>query len=258
MAREDIDELRRLYSEGSKHSNYQVLPDCLQQFIRSDDVYTVSRYEAERLRFIKSIVSFAGCTVLDVGGNTGFFSFEALEAGAARVDYYEGNPNHAAFVELASRMLNFDDRIEVRNKYLDFQNERPESTYDIGLVLNVLHHIGDDYGDPRLSVEKAREQIIDDLVGLSRSVRVLAFQLGYNWKGNRNLPLSATGTKQEMIEYLTSGIRGSWEVIRIGIAETDEQGVSYREPTKENITRDDSLGEFLNRPLFLMRSLSLG
>lgn len=34
---------------------------------------------------------FEGKSVLDIGGNSGFFTFELIEKGAKKIHYYEGN-----------------------------------------------------------------------------------------------------------------------------------------------------------------------
>ena len=56
-----------------------------------------------------------------------------------------------------------------------------------------------------------------------------------------------------MIE-LVRQLDADWAVQAIGIAERHDGRVVYRDLDARNIDRDDSLGEFLNRPLFILRS----
>ncbi len=83
---------------------------------------------------------------------------------------------------------------------------------------------------------------------------VLAFQMGFCWKGNRNLPFFTKGTKGEMIHFILEGIQGFWEIMATGIPEKHGEEIVYCPLNAQNIQRNDSLGEFLNRPLFLLRS----
>ena len=247
-------DLRRLLAESSKHSGYQVLPRQLEERLGELDVPIKSRHERERLRFLQAHLSFRDAAVLDIGGNTGFFSFEALAAGAASVDLHEGNPAHARFVERAAALLGMSDRLRVAPGYFDFADPPVTRTYDVGILLNVLHHVGDDFGDASISVDAARDAIGDSLRRMSRVVRTLAFQLGFCWKGDRTLPLFREGTKAEQLEFLRERTAEDWETIAVGVAEVDGGEVVYREPTAENMRRRDDLGEFLNRPLLVLRS----
>lgn len=243
------------YSNQSKHSNYQALPAKLQQIIPNSSVVTNSRWEQERLEYIKSRISIKGMTVLDIGGNTGFFTFEILDAEAAKIFYYDGNKDHADFVELAAEALNLQGRINVNPKYFDFSKPGNQK-YDIGLLLNVLHHTGSDYGEKNSEVNEAKEAIINQLNSMSQFANVLIFQLGFNWHGDPAKPLFTNGTKEEMISYIKNGTRNHWDIESIGIAQKTDAGVTYEALSENNIDRDDSVGEFLNRPLFILKARS--
>lgn len=255
MKRSEIDALTYLYNQTSKHSNYQVLHPALAKIIPPKDIETRSRQELERWRYIGSKVDFSGKTVVDVGGNTGFFSFAAIEGGAARLDYYEGNESHSRFVEQAAKVLRIDDVISVNNKYLDFESYNLDS--DVMLLLNVLHHIGDDYGELTATREGALERIVSDLNQLSAHIRVLVLQIGFNWKGDREQPLFNAGTKKEVIEFVEENTRKKWNIEHIGVASMIGGDVVYSDVNETNIIRDDSLGEFLNRPIFILKSKTI-
>lgn len=254
---EKVKELKKLYAKGSKHSNYQILSKRLSLLIGNDEIDVKTRYETERLKYILENIVVKNKTILDVGGNTGFFSFELIESGALKVHYYEGNKAHADFVRLASDLLEVNKNIEITNHYLSFENELENKKYDIILLLNVLHHVGDDYGDTGLSIKKTKEIIIQQLNTLSDKTDYLVFQMGFNWKGNPNLCLFKNGTKKEMIDFISDGIKDVWEIISIGIPEKVGNRIEYNTLTFNNIERVDELGEFLNRPLFILKSKRL-
>lgn len=245
-----------LYQRTSKHSNYQVLSDTLAPLLGNDAVSVRSRHERERLAYLLSKVPVEGLHVADIGGNTGYFSFELLARGARRVDYFEGNAAHRDFVSAAADRLGLADRLHTHQRYVAFEaGELPP--VDCTLLLNVLHHLGDDFGDPALAKEAARQRMLQCLATLARTSRTAVFQLGFNWKGDRQQPLFAGGTKAEMIAFIEQGIAADWEVVTIGVAERDGNQTVFRDLCDRNLARDDTLGEFLNRPIFILRSRHL-
>lgn len=244
-------QLRDLYNKASKHSNYQILPPLLNGLISKTELETLSRYEKERFDVISKHIALKDKHVLDIGGNTGYFSFEALREGA-KVSYCEGNVEHAKFVTAAVKLIDRQSDITVNNHYYLFNGE-DKQRYDVVFLLNVLHHIGDDYGDTALSKEKAKESIICSLRSIAKNAKTLVFQLGFNWKGDRKLPLFETGTKTEMLTFLKKELSDLYEFENIYIAEPHGEKIVYRPLSPANIARRDDLGEFLNRPLMIMR-----
>jgi hypothetical protein len=242
-----------LYQQTGKHSNYQVLASALAPLLDSDAISVKSRHEHERLAYILARVPMDGLLVADIGGNTGFFSFELLARGARRVDYYEGNAAHHAFVQAAASRLGLAGRLQAHHRYVSFKpGELP--LVDCTVLLNVLHHLGDDFGDPGTARQAAMQRMLGCLAVMARTTRVLVFQLGFNWKGDRHQPLFAGGSKQEMIDFIEQGTAADWEMAAIGIAEADGGRIVFRDCGDRNIARNDALGEFLNRPIFIMRS----
>lgn len=247
------EKLIELYQQNSKHSNYQIMPSALKGIIPDDEINVKSRFEIERMNFLKRHINFKGKRVLDIGGNTGFFAFESIESGATQVDYIEGNSAHANFVKEASSYL--DKNIVVYNNYLDFESNLPNTSYNIVLLFNVLHHFGDDYGDKSVSVEHAKAKMIDSINYFSGKTHCLVLQLGFCWKGDRNSLLFEKGTKQEMIDFVSNAIKGKWSIEVIGVAEELYGETEYKQVSFENIDRNDALGEFRNRPIFILKPI---
>ena len=246
-----IEALKKLYAKTSKHSNYQILASELEQYLTNNDIEVKSRNESLRLDYFLKNINIKHKKVLDIGGNTGYFTFEFLKNGASVLEYYEGNQEHAQFVKLASELLGYDNKLRIHNEYYNFDQDEG---YDIVLVLNVLHHLGDDFGDNKVSKEKALETIIKHMKAMAKQTDILVFQLGFNWKGDRNLPLFDNGTKKEMIDFITLNLNNEFEILKIGVAEYANGNIIYNDLNNNNTQRNDSLGEFLNRPIFIMKS----
>lgn len=246
------EDLLTLYQKTSKHSNYQILPERLKHLLPENLIFVKSRNENERLDYIYSKLNIKGLSIADIGGNTGFFSFELLEKGAKQVSYYEGNTEHAQFVSCAAQSLGLAENLNVNNEYIDFKDLHIPK-FDCILLLNVLHHIGDDYGDKNLQGKDVQKTILSALIKLSKQTKYLIFQVGFNWKGNRDLPIFNAGTKSEIIALISS-LNEYYDILSTGIATKSGKDIVYKDVADDNLERDDSLGEFLNRPLFILQS----
>jgi len=246
--------LEELYNNTSKHSNYQVLASRLRKLLNTSAFQVNSRWEGERLAYITQHVDVTGKVLGDIGGNTGFFTFELIEQGAKEVDYFEGNTHHANFVNEAASQLGLAEQVHVNKEYFSFEPGSPglEHRVDVMLLLNVLHHVGDDYGDQAMSAQRGLDHIAQSLRNIATCCNQLVFQLGFNWKGDRDSCLFEHGTKAELIDFVESSVSGIWKTDHIGIPVRKADRIVYQELNSENIARDDSLGEFLNRPLFIL------
>jgi hypothetical protein len=245
------DTLAALMQARSKHADYQLLHPSLATLL-GDRGQPAGRHELQRQRFMSRHCPLHGLRVLDIGANTGYFSFAALAEGASVVVSQEGNADHAGFIALAARHLPGGERLSVRNEYHDFGPQHTEP-FDLTLCLNVLHHLGDDFGDPRLALPEAKAAMLKALNQLARTSHQLWLQLGFNWKGDRHRPLFEHGTKAELVDFVRLGTQGHWQIEQIAVV--DPQGRDYVPLDERNAARFDALGEFLNRPLFRMRSL---
>ena len=58
-----------------------------------------------------------------------------------------------------------------------------------------------------------------------------------------------------MINFIKDATKENWEILTIGIAEVNNhtQKTFYKNLNSENIKRIDALGEFRNRPIFILK-----
>lgn len=246
------EKLKELYEKNTKHSNYQILPKALKNVLEESELNILSRHEAERMQYFTSKIDFKGKRIFDIGANTGFFTFESIDTGATSAVVYEGNTNHSEFIEEAAKIVNYP--IQINHIYYDFEIDN-YNQFDVVLLLNIVHHFGDDYGENTIDKPNAKKQMLSCINNLSFNCHTMIFQMGFNWKGNRHDCLFNEGTKKEQIEFIKDGIKSFWEVEQIGVAEKNNEKVVYIDLNENNINRDDSLGEFLNRPIIILKSL---
>jgi SAM-dependent methyltransferase len=242
--------LRDRYERRSKHSSYQQVHPMLARAFGNTDGLPPGKRETQRQRYFDRVLRYEGASLLDIGANTGYFSFAAVERGARRVCCYEGNAEHAAFLADGAGLLGLQDRVEVRPRYFEFDGRGER--FDIVLCLNVLHHLGDDFGDPALGMEDARRRMLACLRNLAANARTLVLQIGFNWKGDVRHPLFEGGRKAPLIEFVRSGLGDAWDLQETVVAnpETGE----YEPAGEHNLGRYDALGEFMNRPIFLLKA----
>jgi 2-polyprenyl-3-methyl-5-hydroxy-6-metoxy-1,4-benzoquinol methylase len=248
--------LKELYHKTSKHSNYQILPEAINKYLSSEELNVNSRYEQERFNFLKTHIDFSGKTIVDIGGNTGFFSFQCIEEGASEVLYIEGNKEHAEFVKYAATELDYN--IKVENAYFSFDSSTElNDNIDVVLLFNVLHHLGDDFGDKNISIDEAKKKMADSVNFFHDKTQILVLQLGYCWKGDRNHLLFENGSKNEMIDFVQEMCDNKWRIAAVGVPHV-ENGITCYEPINEfNLERKDEIGEFRNRPIFVLEKLEI-
>ena len=236
-----------------KHSKYQMIYRKLDKLIDFKEIDLRPKYEVERLNYMLSKVDVKNKPILDIGCNTGFFSFELLDAGAQSIVAFEGGQYHYDFIRLAIKFLEIESKFILRNKYYQF-NEEHGNFFHLTLLLNVLHHLGDDYGARSHDMVATKRMMMKQLNHLALKTNFVAFQLGFNLHGDINHCLFDHGTKGEMISFVKEETGNYWEITDIGIAEDNNGVIKYANLNKNNIQRQDELGEFLNRPLFIMKS----
>lgn len=243
--------LKDLYRQQSKHSNYQLVHPTVAALLGDTSDLPAGKLELERQTYFDRALPLLGARVLDIGANTGYFSFGALHSGARHVTCYEGNQEHAAFVAHCAEQAGLSDRLDMNACYFDFLAPITE-TFDVTYCLNVLHHLGDDFGDQSLSVEAAREQMLKSLRHMAGLTRVLVLQLGFNWKGDVRCPLFEGGEKAALIDFVAQGVGDSWVIEEVTVPNPVTR--AYEPISEDNLPRNNQIGEFMNRPLFKMRS----
>ncbi|WP_416560853.1 class I SAM-dependent methyltransferase [Limnohabitans sp. yimb22184] len=241
--------LASLLAARSKHSAYQELHPWVRHLL-GEGASPRGKSEEARLAHMQAQLPFAGRRVLDIGANTGYFSFGALEHGSANVHAVEGNREHAAFMTQAAQLLDLGEQLEVEHGYFDF-SEQSLWNHDLVLCLNVLHHLGDDFGAHGQDIVSAKQAMGFDLRRLASHAEHCWFQLGFNWKGDRHKPLFEHGLKSELIDFVAQACENTWSVEQVAIF--NPQSGQYEHCTDALLQRVDELGEFLNRPLFLLK-----
>src|SRR4051794_2588898 len=98
----------------------------------------------------------SGRSVLDVGTNYGIFPCQAVARGAARAVGIEPSPEHFA---IAKRIAELNGgRWEVRN--VRAEELGSDESFDVVLLLNVLHHVTDPVEAVRRLVTVCRETMV--------------------------------------------------------------------------------------------------
>lgn len=235
-----------------KHSVYYRLPERFEEKDSLGAATLVDKmHEKARFEYISDNVIYSGASVLDIGCNTGYFLFSALDSGAVEVDCYEGSAS--SFDILKGFVSASRERVSAYNRYFDFNSDVGQKKYSVVHLLNVVHHIGDDYLDG-LDFSSAKIKMLEDINRLAATSEIMVFQMGFNWQGDVRKPLFLNGTKREMIDFIEKGVLSSWELQKVGVAVGAKEHAIYLDLDDENIERDDALGEFLNRPIFIMKS----
>lgn len=219
---------------------------------REIGVYHADTFDKERADFMFSKLDFNDLNVLDIGSNIGYFTFSSVFEGASLVTSIENDPIDLRLIELQAELLNKSNNVKAIKESFDFSKKTSDS-FDVIFCLNVLHHVGRYFDDANIIQAQAKEKILEYLNFLSFSTSYCFFQLGYNWKGDPKLPLFEYGTKLEVIDFIRTGTKEYWDIEDIGIPEKFDGKIVYGELTDKNIVRDNSMGEFLNRPLFILK-----
>lgn len=243
--------LKDLYLQRSKHASYQLVHPLIAPHASGADGLVSGKLEVERQAYFDRALPLLGARVLDIGANTGYFSFGALQSGAKHVTCFEGNAEHAAFVAHAAEMAGLSERLSMHAAYFDFFKPVTQ-TYDVSYCLNVLHHLGDDFGDASLSMDDARAQMLRALNGMAALTRTLVLQLGFNWKGDVRYPLFEGGEKAALIDFVAQGSADHWVIEEVTVPHPTSK--VYEPISEDNLPRNNQIGEFMNRPLFKLRS----
>lgn len=259
-------ELQRLYSDSSKHSTYQNIPD----FVSAELGYTEAlneNWRSDRPRFdylARHRLPVAGETWLDFGANTGFFVLSlAYRFPQTSFIAVEANPNHADFIRRISGYFDLRN-IEVIQRAIGLRELQALPRSDFMLHLNVLHHAGHDFDS---DIVPTRLEFSDYagryLSALRTTTGAMLFQMGSNWGGDKSEPLVGVREDVEKLRMFALLLtHAGWCLERTSYPHRGEDGrILYADMARESSSAsgtlaflDDFPGEFHRRPLFICSS----
>jgi len=213
--------LRDLYAETSKHGQYQTLPAKLADALDLQfEVNEEWRGDRPRYPLIRDFVAANGCrTVLDVGANTGFFALSlAGDVPGLKVTACELNKTHARIIELLAEVGGYE--LPVTDRPADAEHVDRFGHFDCALHLNILHHAGHDF-DGALVPDRTAFQAyaVDYLKRFRTTAERMVFQMGYNWRGDKTLPLIERDDQAGKVRFtLDLFERSGWEVEGVAFA----------------------------------------
>lgn len=271
-------EILELYSDQSKHSNYQSMPQFVVEAtgLRAD-IEQSWRGDHCRYAWIREqIPDLSGPTrCCDFGANTGYFSLSiANERRTCQLTSIEGNPNHAALIERVVEIIGLRN-VRVRRSTIGLGDLATIGDYDVMLHLNVLHHAGADFDKgavrgPNEFASYARRY----LEALTDRTRLLIFQAGSNLWGDKTQPIVARDDDLGRFRFFADILRGAgWSIRRIAYArKAPEEPIAYasigdaivaalesgRDPSDHEVREalapyrlTEHVGEFYRRALFV-------
>jgi tRNA (mo5U34)-methyltransferase len=108
-------------------------------------------------RFASAVpADLTGATVLDIGCNAGFYSFEMMRRGAARVVGIDTDPRYLAQAQLAAEVYGYPD-IEWRQLDVYSVAELGEK-FDLVIFMGVLYHLR----HPLLALDRLHDHVVGD------------------------------------------------------------------------------------------------
>ncbi len=269
--------LHRLYEDNSKHSRYQNIPKFVQEALGYRETINEEwRGDTARYGYILSTLDLNEQRVVDVGANTGFFTLSL--AHEYRDSYFtavEGNENHVNFIQAIVNAFKMNN-VSVQHSYVTYDNILRLPKCNTLLLLNILHHAGVDFDNEYVSkpsdvADYAKKYFIRLR---SRANRII-FQMGYNWGGNKKLPIIPVAEDSEKVIYTSRlFVDSGWTIKQVATAYKINSipKVAYRNLAEEvtmilNKRQKDSstiatvyeslssemaeLSEFYRRPIFV-------
>lgn len=210
------DRLRQLYSESSKHSSYQSIPDFVSNALGySEEIRRDWRDDRNRIEYLLSQIKPEPEEKWgDFGANTGFFTYSLahafLKTGFLAI---EANPQHAAFMLEIKQSFSIDN-VEILEQTIGFDRLSEIGRLDVLLHFNVLHHAGADFDRHYVSDQKTfLDYAVLYLKRLREITIKLVFQMGSNLWGNKNMPIVPIDADMEKLRLLLSLFSSSgWSI----------------------------------------------
>ncbi len=243
--------LEALYAITSKHGQYQTLPSELAARLGMQfNVNEEWRGDRTRYPLIKELVRSSGAaTVIDVGANTGFFTLSlAADLPGLKITACERNRTHADIIEILADVGEYSS-VDVIDRSADLANVGSLGDFDVMLHLNILHHAGHDF-DPDLVPDRNAfaEYGINYLRTAQGSARKLIFQMGYNWRGDKSLPLVAKEDQVGKFLFTRRLLEGAgWNILSVSFAckGDGDLPITYEAFRMDELPGDDSLDKWL-------------
>lgn len=251
-------ELIEKFNLESKHSQYQRFPEFIGDQPPPNNAFW--RDDRPRLALLRREIDFGRLeTLLEVGSNIGYFGLSLKhDHPHLKIYFYEIDQ---AMRELScdlAEMAGLADCHFFADAFGRSTENAPNA--DLLLCMNVLHHIGRDYG-PEIASEAVKSQVQEELSFIRSKCGQLAFQIGMNWGGNKQTPIWPQGNEKDYVcevqEILGSAGFGD---IRLFSAVRSDDMVQYVEvdiaqagELSLNTLENGFVGEFYKRPIFLAR-----
>ena len=181
-----VHQLFNLLTHQSKHGCYQTLPPkLLNQYPELNCVSYDRRLDKFRYKWITNHLNFHKKKVVEIGANIGYFSTRIADEFDAMVHAYEANSYHKKAIKLISSLMNIpNNRLIIHNKTVSFYNDESLEGGDVLILLNVLHHAGEDFMSKEVITLNAWGKNVKGILqSLSGKFNFLVFQMGYTWKG---------------------------------------------------------------------------
>ncbi len=149
-----------------------------------------------------------GKSVLDIGCNAGFYSFEMKRRGAARVVGIDTDPGYLRQARFAAEVMNFD--IEFRNLAV-WEVAQLGEKFDLVIFMGVLYHLR----HPLLALDLIHEHVAKDMLlfqSMQRGSREVA-EVAEDYEFNEPAPFDEPGyPKLHFIERRYSHDETNWWV----------------------------------------------
>ena len=254
--------LKLLYRDSSKHSSYQNVP----AFVKNELGYVEKineewRGDSARIFYILKQLDFSpGFTVGDIGANTGFFSLSlANQFKKTNFIAYEINKNHFEHVRLIVNYFNLNN-LNVVKLLINKNNIIKLCYHDILLHLNVLHHAGFDF-DKKLekNLNVFEKYALDYLSKIRCKTKLLVFQMGSNWGGDKNIPIVESDDDVGKIIYISNLFaRSGWLVKKIAVATRNSLNTIVYENLPQNIIRKLQSFQYPDNLSMIIKNLNPG
>lgn len=225
------DELRSLYADASKHSQYQSLPAFVSEVIGYQEAIDQGwRGDTPRLDYIRSRrLPAAGEHWADFGANTGYFTLSlAKDHPETHFTAIEANDNHARFIRRIAEAFKMTN-VTVQSAALGLDDLSSVPAVNVLLHLNVIHHAGHDYDQKHVpSIGSFDAYAVRYLRALRERAGEMIFQMGSNWGGDRAQPLVPVTADIEKLSLMSRFLLSAgWELESIAYPRKDLGGVVY-------------------------------